>query len=154
MPSNELPEMTEEQITLFGKLTKLQRGTCLNILKGMNNTDAYKAAGGKAKNPHDNAAQIVGNHRVRKFIDSMQQQAARNALCTTEDIVKGLMREAGLGFDEKGNPLNPPEDAKQVGRVSALKALSDFTGGFDANRQQIEHSGYIETSLDELYGDD
>ena len=149
--------MTDEQAALFEKLTRLQKRVSLNVLSGMTDIQAYKDAGGKAKTDASARAavsELLANPNVRRFRESMERQAARNALCTTEDIVKGLMKEAGLGFDEDGNPINPPSDAKQAGRVSALKALSDFTGGFDANKQQLEHSGYIQTSTDELYGDD
>ena len=149
-----LPEMTEEQVLLFEKLTRLQRRICINVLSGMKGTEAYKKAGGKAKDVSMGACEILANPNVNRFMQCMERQAARAALCTTEDIVKGLMKECGIGKDQDGEQISPPSDATQTGRVSAFKALSDFTGGFDANKQQIEHSGYIQTSTDELYGDD
>ena len=81
----------------------------------------------------------------------MQKAAAARALCTTEDVVRGLMEECGLGVNEKGKRRKPPSDTNQSSRVSALKALSNFTGGFDKNSQKIEHSGYIPVSEDDLY---
>ena len=158
MSEQKPPEgMTQEQTDLYNELTRLQRRVCLNILDGMKDIEAYKAAEGKAKtedSAYSCVSQILSNLKVSRFMRSMEEQALKNSLCNTVDIVRGLMKEAGIGLDENGKPNYAPPDTKQAGRVSALKTLSDFTGGFDANKQQIEHSGHIQTNLDELYGED
>ena len=146
--------MTPEQAQLYSKLTRLQKRVCLNVLEGMKQVEAYKEAGGKAKDTSMGSSEILANPNVTKFMEAMEKAAADAALCKTEDIVKGLMREVGLATDEEGNRLPPPSDACQTGRVSAYKALSEFTGGFDKNKNQVEHSGYISRPLSELYGDD
>jgi len=146
--------MTPEQAALFDKLTRLQKKVCLNLLNGMGQKEAYINAGGKAKDASMGASVIISNYNVSNFMNVMEKAAAEAALCTAEDIVLGLMREAGLGRDVNGKPIPPPSDACQTGRVSAYKALSEFTGGFDKNKKQVEHSGYISRPLSELYGDD
>ena len=42
-------EMTAEQKEMFDSLTPLQQKVAVNVISGMSNIDAYKAAGGKAK---------------------------------------------------------------------------------------------------------
>ncbi len=146
--------MTPEQSGLFSKLTRLQKRVCLNVLEGMPQQQAYFEAGGKAKDRSMGAYEILANPQVCRFMDVMERAAADSALCVTVDIVEGLMKEAGLIKNKEGQRLPAPSDSTQAGRVSALKALSEFTGGFDKNKKQIEHSGYIERPLDELYGED
>ena len=144
--------MTEEQEALFAKMTRLQRRMCTNVLGGMKQTEAYVEAGGTAKNTRSAASEILSRPHVFRYMASMEKAAADAALCTAQDIVVALMREAGVGVDEDGEPIPSPPDTCQSGRVSALKVLTNFTGGFDNNKQLVEHSGYIERSLDELYG--
>ena len=57
-------------------------------------------------------------------------KATKKALLTTEDVVNGLLVEAQYSG----------EGSSQSARVSAWKALSDYTGGFDVNKQKVDHS--------------
>ena len=149
-----VPPLTEEQESLLNKLTRFDQRMALYMVQGMNQRDAYIKAGGKAKGDNANSVSSRKSTKVnfKKFIDTMQKAAAARALCTTEDIVRAFMAECGLGLDEKGKPRQKPPDTTQSARVSALKALSNFTGGFDKNSQKVEHSGYIPISDEELYG--
>ena len=148
-----VPPLTEEQESLLNKLTRFDQRMALLMVQGMNQTDAYIKAGGKAKghSAESVASKKLRNVEFKKFLDVMRKAAAARALCTCEDVVRALMRESGLGRDENGEPTGPPDDSKQSGRVYALKVLTDYTGGFDKNSQKIEHSGYIPVSEDDLY---
>lgn len=140
--------MSDEQASLFKQLTRLQKKTAINVLKGMDSVPAYLEAGGRAKSKVTRricANEILSNPSVSEFIESMQSTAANAALCTAEDLVKALMCEAGINTDKI------PPDTKQAGRVAAIKILSEYTGGFDKNKQQIEHTGYIGMTEDDLY---
>jgi phage terminase small subunit len=55
---------------------------------------------------------------------------------TTEDVIKGLLIEAQCNG----------EGSSQSARVTAWKAIGDFTGGFDANTKKVAHSGAIDLS--------
>ena len=102
--------MTEEQAVLFSKLTRLQKRVSLNVLRGMNGTEAYREAGGKAKGQgaEVSACTMLSNIKVIRFIEAMERSAIESTLCKTEDIVLGLMKEVGLGKDVNGNPIAPP----------------------------------------------
>ena len=136
--------MSKEQ---FQSLTRLQKRVALNSLRGLSVYDSYMRAGGTAKSENSRnatASQILHNPKVQAFLNSMKTAVADAILCTSHDIARALMKEAGL-TDEI------IKDTKQSSRVAALKALSDYTGGFDRNRQKVEHTGYIEMSEDDLY---
>jgi len=138
--------MDKEQTILFVKLTKLQQHVAIAKLHGENIRKAYRVGGGKAKtdNATDNAICIMlKNAKVNDFIVFMSEEAVERALCTTEDVVKGLLKEATIG-KEKADETTP------ASRVSALKALSDYTGGFDNNVNKIK-AQIVEKSFNDFY---
>nr|WP_308809733.1 terminase small subunit [Providencia sp. PROV195] len=115
------PTLTDEQKVLFDALTKQQQQFALGILKGLNQIDAYKQAGYKAKNEKAagvSASQIFGNLRVKAFLDSINDAAISTAIMTREEALERLtvigrasiseMVEFGeyeLGADDDGNPV-------------------------------------------------
>ena len=154
MDAEPVPPLTEEQESLLNKLTRFDQRMALLMVQGMNQTDAYIKAGGKAKvdSAYAIASKKLRNVKFKNFLDVMRKAAAARALCTAEDVARALMRESGLGRDEKGDQIQVP-DTKQSGRVAALKVLTGYTGGFDKNSQRIEHSGYVPGCEDDLYDD-
>lgn len=71
--------LTDEQLQAFDNLTKLQQLTALGILSGMGQTEAYVAAGGKAKSASaktTSAQQIVTNRDVVTFLSLMKTDPA------------------------------------------------------------------------------
>ena len=67
---------------------------------------------------------------VQVAIAAFMEEATERALITTEDIVRGLKSEAEyFGVD-----------CSHAARVSAYKALTDYTGGFDNNRTKIDNT--------------
>jgi len=113
----------------MAKLTDKQRRFieeyCSN---GFNATQAAISAGYSAKTAKDIACQNLAKVYIQEEIQAFMSKATEKALCTTEDVVRGLLREAEY-YDEGATPS---------ARVSALKALTDYTGGFDNNKQKIE----------------
>jgi len=95
---------------------------------GFNATKAAKDAGYKPDNAYATGAENLRKPQIAEFIEEYKQKVSSEALCDTVWVVKGLMDEAqGLG-----------EDTSASSRVAAYKALSEFTGGFDANKQTHE----------------
>ena len=81
----------------------------------------------------DKAISVAANKlekdpRITLEVNSKKKEATERALVTIEDVVKGLLLEAkGLG-----------EDTTSSARNAAWKTLTDFTGGFDSNRQKVD----------------
>lgn len=123
--------MNEKQSQSFIGLTKLQQHVVLAKLHKTGLREAYRAGGGKAAT--DNAMdtginEILKHPKVQGFHSLMSEEAMERALCTTADVVSALMNEAMIG-KAKDNAV----DSTPASRVSALKSLTDYTGGFDVN---------------------
>ncbi|EJD6476699.1 terminase small subunit [Providencia rettgeri] len=144
------PTLTDEQKVLFDALTKQQQQFALGILKGLNQIDAYKQAGYKAKNEKAagvSASQIFGNLRVKAFLDSMAESAISTAIMTREEALERLssigrssvsemveFSEHKMGVDDDGNPViqavwkfkdSALQDPKSLAAISELTAGKD-----------------------------
>ena len=102
---------------------------------GFNATRAAISAGYSAKTAKDIACQNLAKVYIQEAIESFMNKATKKALVTTEDIVKGLYEIAREGEQESA-------------RVSAYKTLTDYTGGFDNNKQKIETKEVVTDSGD------
>lgn len=89
---------------------------------------AYDADGMSDNAASVEASKLEKNPMIALGIEQAREKVAAMVLVTTEDIVKGLLREA------KGEEV----ENKSSDRIAALKALSDYTGGFDANKKQLD----------------
>jgi phage terminase small subunit len=117
------------------KLTTKQEAFKNNRIKGMGVSESYRSAYNCGK-MSDKAVSVEANKlekdpRVALEIKVNRQEATERAIVTTEDIVRGLLIEAQTNG----------EGSTQSARVAAWKALSDFTGGFDANKVKTELTG-------------
>lgn len=122
------------------KLTSKQEAYKNNRIKGMGVSAAYRAAyeasGMSDKAVSKEADILEKDPRIAPEVKVKRKEATEKALVTTEDVVRLLYHEA----QGKG------EDTSPSARVSALKTLGDFTGGFDANTKKVAHSGAIDLS--------
>lgn len=84
--------LTKEQKALFDALTALQKKFVTHLIKGKNQTDAYKAAGGKAKgdNLRKAAHQIATNIDVEAFLQSVQHETVSEAIMTRAEALERL----------------------------------------------------------------
>lgn len=121
------------------KLTDKQRRFveeyCSN---GFNATQAAISAGYSEKTACKIASENLSKPDIQTGIQEFMSKATKKALITTEDVVRGLMREAEY-YEEGASPS---------ARVSALKALTDYTGGFDNNKQKVESKTVVSDESD------
>lgn len=138
---------------MFVNMTKLQQHVALAKLHGTNRREAYREGGGKAVGESaldSGITEILKKPKVYEFIVSMSEIVVERILCTTEDVVKGLMKEALLNRNDTDKAV----ETTPASRVSSLKALSDYTGGFDKNVKKIEAGenltpwGMVESGID------
>ena len=115
----------------MSKLTDKQRRFveeyCSN---GFNATQAALKAGYKETNAKQQGCENLAKPDVQGYIQDFMSKATERAIVTIEDVVKGLLAEAQYNG----------EGSSQSARVAAWKALSDYTGGFDANKQKVDHT--------------
>ena len=119
----------------MGKLTaKQQRFVEEFCSNGFNATKAAVSAGYSEKTSGSISSENLQKPEIQQAIQEFMGKATKKALVTTEDIVKELWQ------------LGRYAEAESV-RHSALKTLTDFTGGFDSNKKQIEHSGTVPLTI-------
>ncbi|AUR97501.1 terminase small subunit, partial [Vibrio phage 1.240.O._10N.261.52.F8] len=104
---------------------------------GFNATKAAKSAGYSEKTAKQQGTENLSKPAIQDAIEDFMGKATKKALITTEGLVERLLSEAEY-FGE---------GASHSARIAALKALTDFTGGFDANKKQVEHSGSVPLTI-------
>ena len=113
----------------MAKLTDKQRSFiehyCSN---GFNATQAAISAGYSEKTAQEQSSRLLSNVMISDAIQLFMSKSTKKSLITTEDIVKRLIDEAEY----------VGEGASHSARIAALKTLTDFTGGFDNNKQKVE----------------
>ncbi|MBC8947066.1 terminase small subunit [Xenorhabdus indica] len=164
-------KLTDEQQVLFDALTKQQQQFVLGILKGLNQIDAYKRAGYKAKNENTasvSASQIFGNLKVKAFLNSMNQQAVSDAVMSRQEALERLsvmgrvsihdiadFRNNQIGEDDEGRPVFQAtwqfkDSALQ--NPAALSAISELTTGKDGIKLKLHDPKAAIKQLSELMG--
>lgn len=124
--------LTPEQQELADKLTNLQRGVVLGVVAGKSQRQAYRDAGGKAKNDASADAvvsEMLSDPKVSAFYNSLIAQVAAKAIWTRQDSER-VLAEIAMGQDENG---------KTSDRVAAVKELNAM-GGWNSP-QKHEHTG-------------
>lgn len=99
--------LTDEQKELLHKLNPRQQKFVCNLVRGMNQTQAYKAAGYKPKSD-DNAGvmavQLLGNIKVKAAYDALckpsAEKQASGAILTRERALEILTRQAECTLDQ------------------------------------------------------
>lgn len=95
-----------------------------------NGAAAAREAGYAPASSNVTAAKLLAKTSIQDEIQKLMNKATKKALITTEGLVERLLSEAE--YFGKG--------ASHSARITALKTLTDYTGGFDKNRQGIDHS--------------
>ena len=113
-------------------MTAKQQAFCEHyVVNGFNALQAAISAGYSEKTAKVIGCENLTKPNIAEYIAKFKEETTERALVTVEDVVAGLLHEAkGLG-----------EDTSTSARVAAYKALSDYTGGFDANKIKNEHTG-------------
>ncbi len=88
-------ELSDEQLSIFEQMTKLQRGVALATLHGANSADAHRQAGGKCNNEERRNAlgdQILLNPVLQQFLDSFK-------VCPSSDIADAVLSRDQMLID-------------------------------------------------------
>ncbi|HDL6612800.1 TPA: terminase small subunit [Yersinia enterocolitica] len=162
--------LTEEQKALFDALTQLQKKFVTQVLKGKNQTDAYRKAGGKAKgdNLRKAAHQIATNIDVEAFLKSVQHETVNEAIMTYEEAMERLtlMGRTSIadlatfgthvvGEDDDGNPIIQSvwsfKNASEL-KPEQMAAISELTAGKDGLKIKLHDPKAAIKQLAEMRG--
>lgn len=164
-------KLTAEQQKLFDVLTPLQKRFALAIIKGKNQTDAYKAAKGKAKTPEairNSASQIFTNLGVQAFLKSVQGEIVDEAIMTREEALKRLSKmgrtsitdiaefsNSVVGEDEDGQPVYQAVWSFRNSTLQdpdAMSAIAELTTGKDGIKLKMHDPKAAIKQLAEMQG--
>lgn len=162
--------LTDEQKALFAALTALQKKYVTQLLKGKNQTDAYKKSGGKAKGDALRAAasRLYANVNVKAFLKSVQHEQVSEAVMTYQEAlerltVMGRTSIADLatfgtqvvGEDDNGHPVIQSTWAFKNSdelKPEHLAAISELTAGKDGLKLKLHDPKAAIKQLAELQG--
>ena len=163
-------KLTAEQQQLFDALTALQKKFALAIVKGKNQTDAYKAAKGKAKGDamRSAASRMYANVNVQAFLKSVQGEIVDEAIMGREEALKRLtslgrvslfdlaeFRNGVVGEDENGEPVVQAtwsfKDSALI-TPEALAAIAELTAGPQGLKIKLHDPKAAIKQLGELQG--
>ncbi|CDL84856.1 terminase small subunit [Xenorhabdus szentirmaii] len=162
--------LTDEQKVLFDALTPLQQKFALGILKGLNQVDAYRKAGGKAEkeSAHVQASRMISFDKVKTFLDAMNQEAVSDAVMSRQEALERLsamgrvslhdiaeFSNSQIGEDEEGRPVFQAawqfkESALQS--PAAMSAISELTTGKDGIKLKLHDPKAAIKQLADLMG--
>lgn len=131
---------------LTDKQRRFVESYCAN---GFNATQAAIEAGYSEKTARQTASETLSKQYIQDAIQEFMSKATEKALITTEGIVERLLSESEY-FGE---------GASHSARIAALKTLTDYTGGFDRNKQSVDHTSSDRSmspkgkSLDDFYSE-
>ncbi|HBC7422611.1 TPA: terminase small subunit [Serratia marcescens] len=164
-------KLTTEQQRLFDALTPLQKKFVTWLLKGKNQTDAYKAAGGKAKTDDSarvQASRMITFDNVQSFLQSVQYEVVSDAIMTYEEAMERLttmgrarlrdlveFSEHNMGADDDGQPIIQAvwrfkDSVKQTPEL--LDAIAELTAGKEGIRLKLHDARGAIKQLAEMRG--
>ena len=99
------------------------------LAKGMTADAAYREAGYRGH--RGSASRLRANANIQRRVAEITANAAGQAEITKVDVLRGLMREAGLISDDN------PNSSSASARVAALRLLGLHLGMFNEKREHI-----------------
>lgn len=163
-------KLTAEQKLLFDALTALQKRFVTWILKGKNQTDAYRKAGGKAKaeGARKAAHVIATNCDVEAFLRSVQQEVVNDAIMTRTEALERLskmgrtslmdiaeFRNCQVGENEEGKPVFQASWSFRDSALQdpeAMSAVAELTTGKDGVKLKMHDPKAAIKQLGEMQG--
>ena len=124
-------------------LTPRQEAFCLAYAKCGNATEAYKAAGYKAKSDKvagANAARMIGNDRVKARLGQLREETASVAVMDAREMQGRLSAFVREAYDDEGNPIAVRD------KLRAIEILARMQGLFLV-RQDVNIQGAVPVVL-------
>lgn len=163
-------KLTAEQQQLFDALTPLQKKFVTHLLKGKNQVEAYRKAGGKAKgdSARVQASRMITFDNVSAFLSAVEGKAIDDAIMTREEALKRLTSmgraritdlvefgEHVVGEDEDGRDVIQAtwkfkDSIKQSPEL--LDAIAELTAGKDGIKLKLHDARGAIKQLGEMEG--
>lgn len=124
--------MNKEQLEMYDKLTTLQKSVALAKVADptLNDTDAYIAGGGKARNADSvraSAYDILTNPSVVGFIDSFKEAVVSSKIMSREQMMEDLSIIANASMFDICDLLHADDELMNVGTGEMFTGTESFT---------------------------
>jgi len=103
---------------------------------GFNGTQAALVAGYSKKAANQIASDTLAKTYIQKAVEAKLRGVALAQSLKAQDILDMAVTEL----------QNSGDDSTQGSRKQLMEFISQYTGGFDANKRKIEHSGGVDLS--------
>jgi phage terminase small subunit len=172
---NRTIELSDHQVDSFHALTRLQQGVALGVLEGLSQREAYRRAGGKAKDDNvadQQASRMVRFDKVASFINSFksdQTNRLADAIMSRDDMALALnnMALAKVTVADLDNPDKLADVAEVIidpeggirykltspaDRRAAMKQLAELMGYNKPTELKLSGELTTRARLDDFYG--
>ena len=99
---------------------------CQNIISGLTQTQAYIDAGYSKTGADGSASRLLGNVRIRKYVEELQKPAEDAIRLTAERVHEEL-------HDIATSPEVSPGD-----RIRAIAEFNKMTGGYEPEKIEVK----------------
>ncbi len=162
--------LTKEQKALYDALTALQKKFVTHLMKGANQAEAYRKAGGKAKGDGatSKACVMAANGSVKTFLQSVQYEAVNDAIMTRIEALERLskmgrtsltdiaeFRNCQIGEDEDGHPVYQASWSfkdSALQDAGAMAAVAELTTGKEGIKLKMHDPKAAIKQLGEMQG--
>ena len=148
--------------SLLGGLNQRQFLFCQHVLCGKPHAEAYRLAGYKSQKPNDDAAKLVKNSSIARYLELQRAKAVKRFTLTKEEMLVWLVevKDTPAGAIDKMHPLceeytDKPDEkkVKMPGKMPAAKTIIEIMGWSErdvANDKQAEGVKAIASVLKEM----
>lgn len=106
------------------------------VANGFNGTQAAIVAGYSKLSSRTIASDMLAKQYIKNAIEAKMRAISLEQSLKARDILDMAISEL----------QNSGEDSTQSSRKQLMEFISQYTGGFDANKRKIEHSGGVDLS--------
>jgi phage terminase small subunit len=172
---NRTIELSDHQVDSFHALTRLQQGVALGVLEGLSQREAYRRAGGKAKDDNvadQQASRMVRFDKVASFINSFKDETTKtlaSGIMSRDDMALALnnMALAKVTVADLDNPDKLADVAEVIidpeggirykltspaDRRAAMKQLAELMGYNKPTELKLSGELTTRARLDDFYG--
>lgn len=170
-------ELSDEQVDLFHRLTRLQQGMVIATLDGKSPADSHRIAGGTCKNEENRtrlAGEVMRNPSVIEFIESVKPARTERlaaVIMSRDEMALELNKMATMKLT--GADLGDPTKLADVSEViidpdggirykltspadrrASMKQLAELMGYNKPQEIKVTADVTSRTKLDDFYGPD
>lgn len=147
--------LTKEQKALLDKLPILRQKVALGVLAGLSGAEAYRRAGGRAKEHSQAAYEILRFPDVVEFVDSVRNHQAKTAILKREDAIRILSGFAQIPVEnahfKDADPQKAIQQLRQMHGWDSVYKWDKPDEGEEDNQSKDEPVDFVKLAQDLIH---